>query len=99
MTQLSLDRCARMLDWRLLRRLRFLAMTLVGVGRSMGGVAAVIPTLNEVETIAGCIASVPRDVVDEVIVADSSSRDGTANVARSAGARVVVLQERGYMGH
>jgi glycosyltransferase involved in cell wall biosynthesis len=68
----------------------------VGCGRSMNRVAAVIPTLNEAETIAGAIASLPRDVVDEVIVADSSSRDGTAAIAREAGARVVVLDERGY---
>lgn len=59
-------------------------------------VAAVIPTLNEAETIAGTIAMLPRDVVDEVIVADSSSRDGTAAVAAAAGARVVTIAERGY---
>jgi glycosyltransferase involved in cell wall biosynthesis len=60
------------------------------------GVAAVIPTLNEAETIAGTIASLPRDVVDEIIVADSSSSDDTAAIARAAGARVVSLTERGY---
>lgn len=59
-------------------------------------VAAVIPTLNEAETIAGTIASLPRDIVDEIIVADSSSRDGTAAVAQRAGARVITLSERGY---
>jgi glycosyltransferase involved in cell wall biosynthesis len=35
-------------------------------------------------------------VVDEIIVADSSSRDGTPAVAAAAGARVVSLSERGY---
>jgi glycosyltransferase involved in cell wall biosynthesis len=60
------------------------------------GVAAVIPTLNEAATIAGAIASIPRDVVDEIIVADSSSHDDTAAIARAAGARVVTLTERGY---
>jgi glycosyltransferase involved in cell wall biosynthesis len=59
-------------------------------------VAAVIPTLNEAETIAGTIAMLPRDVVDEVIVADSSSRDGTPDVASAAGARIVTIAERGY---
>jgi len=63
---------------------------------SVTRVAAVIPTLNEVETIAGTIASLPRSVVDEVIVADSSSADGTTFVARAAGARVVTLAQRGY---
>jgi glycosyltransferase involved in cell wall biosynthesis len=62
----------------------------------VNGVAAVIPTLNEAATIAGAIAAVPRDVVDEIIVADSSSRDGTAAIAQHAGARVVTLTEPGY---
>jgi glycosyltransferase involved in cell wall biosynthesis len=61
-----------------------------------GRVAAVIPTLNEATTIAGTIAMLPRDTVDEIIVADSSSRDGTAATAKAAGARVVTLAERGY---
>ena len=60
------------------------------------GVAAVIPTLNEAATIAGTIASIPRDVVDEIIVADSSSRDGTAAIAQAAGARVITMTENGY---
>jgi glycosyltransferase involved in cell wall biosynthesis len=34
--------------------------------------------------------------VGEIIVADSGSRDGTADIARAAGARVVSLTERGY---
>jgi glycosyltransferase involved in cell wall biosynthesis len=62
----------------------------------MNPVTAVIPTLNEAQTIAGTIAMLPRDVVHEVIVADSSSRDGTAAVAQAAGARVVTIAERGY---
>jgi glycosyltransferase involved in cell wall biosynthesis len=59
-------------------------------------VAAIIPTLNEAETIAAVIAELPRDIVREVIVADSDSRDGTQAIARAAGARVVALAERGY---
>jgi glycosyltransferase involved in cell wall biosynthesis len=63
---------------------------------SLTRVAAVIPTLNEADTIAGTIAALPRSVVDEIIVADSSSSDGTAAIARATGARVVTLAERGY---
>ena len=59
-------------------------------------VALVIPTLDEEETIAGVIAAVPREVVDDIIVADSSSRDRTVERARAAGARIVSLGERGY---
>jgi glycosyltransferase involved in cell wall biosynthesis len=56
----------------------------------------VIPTLNEAETIAGVIAELPRDLVHEIIVADSGSSDGTGPIAQAAGARVVDLKERGY---
>jgi glycosyltransferase involved in cell wall biosynthesis len=35
-------------------------------------------------------------VVDEIIVADSSSRDDTVALAEASGARAVVLRERGY---
>jgi len=59
-------------------------------------IALVIPTLNEAEAIGGVLSAVPRDIVDEIIVADSSSTDGTAGIAEAAGARVVTLRERGY---
>ncbi len=65
-------------------------------GPDVTRVVAIIPTLNEADTIAGTIALLPRDTVDEIIVADSSSPDDTAAVARAAGARVVTLAERGY---
>ncbi len=57
---------------------------------------AVIPTLNEAQTIAAVIAELPRDLVCEVIVADSGSRDNTPTIAQSAGARIVSLAEGGY---
>jgi glycosyltransferase involved in cell wall biosynthesis len=60
------------------------------------GVAVVIPTLNEVGAIADVIAEIPRDVVRQVIVADSASSDGTQEAARRAGAEVVSLSEPGY---
>jgi glycosyltransferase involved in cell wall biosynthesis len=59
------------------------------------GVAAVIPTLNEAATIANVVAGIPREVVQETIVADGGSTDGTADIARAAGARVVQAG-RGY---
>jgi len=60
------------------------------------GVAVVIPTLNEVAAIGRVIREIPRAVVDEIIVADSGSTDGTPEAARAAGARVVVPDGRGY---
>jgi glycosyltransferase involved in cell wall biosynthesis len=59
-------------------------------------VAVVIPTLNEAEAIAYVLEEIPRDVVREIIVADSGSSDGTAEIARRAGARVVIPNGRGY---
>jgi glycosyltransferase involved in cell wall biosynthesis len=61
----------------------------------MGGVALVIPTFNETESIASVVAEVPRDIVDRVIVADGGSTDGTPDKARSAGAEVIAVG-RGY---
>ncbi len=59
-------------------------------------VAAVIPTLDEEEAIAGVIAAIPPGVVDDIIVADSASADRTVERARAAGARIVSESRRGY---
>jgi glycosyltransferase involved in cell wall biosynthesis len=60
------------------------------------GVAVVIPTLDEAESIKGVVTEIPRDVVREIIVADGGSRDGTAEIATAAGARVIAPGKRGY---
>lgn len=53
-------------------------------------VAAVIPAFDEEKTIGGVIAAVrAADLVGEIIVVDDGSKDGTAEAARRAGARVV----------
>jgi glycosyltransferase involved in cell wall biosynthesis len=53
-----------------------------------------IPAYNEAPTIAGVIAEIPRSIdgITDVIVQviDDGSRDGTADVARAAGADVVI---------
>jgi glycosyltransferase involved in cell wall biosynthesis len=53
-----------------------------------------IITLNEAANIEACLASV--DWVDDVLVVDSGSTDGTADLARAKGARVVVRDWPGY---
>ena len=60
-----------------------------------GSVAVVIPTFNEAESIASVIAEMPRDVVDDIIVVDGGSVDGTQDAARRAGADVIAVG-RGY---
>ena len=54
----------------------------------------VIPTLNEVETLPEIMAGV-RAHTDDILVVDGRSPDGTADVARSLGARVVYDHGRG----
>jgi glycosyltransferase involved in cell wall biosynthesis len=59
------------------------------------GVAVVIPTFNEAESIGPVVAELPRAVVDRVIVVDGGSADGTQECARKAGAEVIGVG-RGY---
>lgn len=56
----------------------------------------VIPALDEEEALPHVLAAIPQQLVDEVIVVDNGCRDGTAAVARAAGARVVREDRRGY---
>jgi glycosyltransferase involved in cell wall biosynthesis len=58
-------------------------------------VAVIIPTFNEAESIGEVVASIPHDIASRVIVADGGSVDGTADVARRAGAEVITVG-RGY---
>jgi len=65
------------------------------------GVAVVIPTFNEAESIASVVAELPRAVIDRVIVADGGSVDGTQERARAAGADVIGVFDYGdgQVGH
>ena len=55
----------------------------------------VIPTYNEAQSIGRVLADIPA-MVDEVLVIDSDSSDGTAAIARDAGAKVLREPRRGY---
>lgn len=64
-------------------------------GATVFRVTAIIPALNEAQTIAGVVRSTLRHV-DQVIVADNGSSDATAAEACAAGAVVVAAARRGY---
>ncbi len=51
--------------------------------------SVIIPTLNEERHIGQTLASLGKPPDTEVIVADGGSRDGTVDVARQAGAKIV----------
>jgi glycosyltransferase involved in cell wall biosynthesis len=61
----------------------------------------VMPCLNEAETLGTCIRKAldslrKNDISGEVLIADNGSTDGSQEIARELGARVVPVRERGY---
>ena len=59
-------------------------------------ISVVIPTYNEAPAIAEVIAAVPQNKIQEIIVVDNGSTDGTAEKATAAGARVIHEPRKGY---
>jgi hypothetical protein len=60
-----------------------------------------MPCLNEAETVATCVRKAVKFIADygiagEVLIADNGSTDGSQDLARNAGARVVAVPEPGY---
>jgi glycosyltransferase involved in cell wall biosynthesis len=75
----------------------------VAQAEQAGGIELTIlmPCLNERETLAACIAKARgflerSGIAGEVLVADNGSSDGSVEIARQAGARVVCEQRKGY---
>src|SRR5919204_2854300 len=80
----------------------------VGVARAsqsdaepLCGLSVVLPCLNEAETLATCISKAQRSMKElgvdgEVVVADNGSTDGSQEIARRLGARVVDVAVKGY---
>lgn len=59
-------------------------------------VSILIPAFNEEDSIVRVIGSIPRDIIDDVIVIDNNSTDRTAQEAAKAGARVIKEDFKGY---
>jgi glycosyltransferase involved in cell wall biosynthesis len=60
----------------------------------MPQLSAVLITRNAAAQLEACLASVA--LCDEILVVDSGSTDGTADLARRMGARVIEAEWRGY---
>lgn len=61
----------------------------------------VLPCLNEAETLAAVVDRARRflaayNIAGEIIVADNGSTDGSTDIAKASGARVVPVADRGY---
>jgi len=52
-------------------------------------ISVIVPALNERESIARVVESMPWDLIAECIVVDNGSTDGTADIAEQSGARVI----------
>lgn len=59
-------------------------------------IAAVIPVRDEEASLPLVLASIPRGLLDEVVVVDNGSADRTAAVARARGATLLEETRRGY---
>ena len=59
-------------------------------------VAIILPARNEEIPLPGVLAEIPQDIADVVIVVDNGSTDRTKEVARQAGAQVVLEPRAGY---
>lgn len=65
-------------------------------------ISIIIPALNEEEGIVGTISAIPRTELEamgyevQILVVDGNSNDRTRELAREAGAEVIVEPRRGY---
>jgi len=60
-------------------------------------VVAVLPAYNAAGTLKETVADIPQDAVQDIILVDDASHDGTVGIARSLGLKVFVHEKnKGY---
>jgi glycosyltransferase involved in cell wall biosynthesis len=63
-------------------------------------IAVVLPAYNAEATLSRTLAELDRDVIDEVVLVDDASRDGTVSLARKLGLAPIVHDvNKGYGGN
>src|SRR4051794_8405649 len=63
-------------------------------------IVVVLPAYNAEKTLKRTVEQIPRDVVDDIILTDDASRDGTYDLARKLGLHVIRHdRNRGYGGN
>jgi glycosyltransferase involved in cell wall biosynthesis len=61
-------------------------------------VTLLVPTLNEADGMRSVMPKVQKGWVDQVLIVDGKSKDGTADIARDMGYDVVIQQTPGIRG-
>jgi len=56
----------------------------------------IIPTLNEVDCIKGLLRLIPKGAVDEILIVDGHSTDGTVELVRELGYPLVFQERKGF---
>ena len=77
------------------------AVSRIAEGRDAVELSVVMPCLNEAATVGACVkkamdALERHGIRGEVVIADNGSTDGSQQIARDFGARVVAVERRGY---
>ncbi len=68
-----------------------------GLARKKMKIVVVLPAYNAAKTLELTVSDIPRNLVDEIILVDDTSKDDTVKVAKQLGLKVFVhSQNKGY---
>ncbi|MFH1462564.1 MAG: glycosyltransferase family 2 protein [bacterium] len=59
-------------------------------------ISIIIPALNEIESIGKVLEEIPNGVADEIIISDGHSTDGTQELVRKMGYKVIEQEGKGF---
>ena len=58
-------------------------------------ITLLIPTLNEIEGMKQIMPKIKKEWVDQILIVDGDSTDGTADYAKGCGYEVIVQKQKG----